>query len=101
MLQCAVENEELVQHLGAAKDAQRQLTAEVSGSSHPTFTRPFPVRAISLPLLGPALRVMSTSLAVFNSESKVILTRKFLGGRALHSPPPAKCPVSEMAQGSP
>ncbi|NXS94184.1 TRAK1 protein, partial [Jacana jacana] len=25
---CAVENEELVQHLGAAKDAQRQLTAE-------------------------------------------------------------------------
>lgn len=29
---CAVENEELVQHLGAAKDAQRQLTAEVSGS---------------------------------------------------------------------
>ncbi|OBS68659.1 hypothetical protein A6R68_02796 [Neotoma lepida] len=28
-LQCAVENEELVQHLGAAKDAQQQLTAEV------------------------------------------------------------------------
>lgn len=28
--QCTVENEELVQHLGAAKDAQRQLTAEVS-----------------------------------------------------------------------
>uniref|UniRef100_A0A8V0YPB3 Trafficking kinesin protein 1 n=1 Tax=Gallus gallus TaxID=9031 RepID=A0A8V0YPB3_CHICK len=26
---CAVENEELVQHLGAAKDAQRQLTAEL------------------------------------------------------------------------
>ena len=25
-----MENEELVQHLGAAKDAQRQLTAEVS-----------------------------------------------------------------------
>lgn len=35
--QCAVENEELVQHLGAAKDAQRQLTAEVSGS--PSFHR--------------------------------------------------------------
>lgn len=29
-LQYAVENEELTQHLGAAKDAQRQLTAEVS-----------------------------------------------------------------------
>lgn len=28
-LQYAVENEELTQHLGAAKDAQRQLTAEV------------------------------------------------------------------------
>ena len=27
--QYAVENEELTQHLGAAKDAQRQLTAEV------------------------------------------------------------------------
>ncbi|NXC14781.1 TRAK1 protein, partial [Corythaeola cristata] len=26
---CAVENEELIQHLGAAKDAQRQLTAEL------------------------------------------------------------------------
>ncbi|KAL7976795.1 hypothetical protein Chor_008744, partial [Crotalus horridus] len=26
---CTVENEELVQHLGAAKDAQRQLTAEL------------------------------------------------------------------------
>ncbi|XP_075412117.1 trafficking kinesin-binding protein 1 isoform X2 [Tenrec ecaudatus] len=26
---CAVENEELMQHLGAAKDAQRQLTAEL------------------------------------------------------------------------
>lgn len=31
--QCAVENEELAQHLGAAKDAQRQLTAEVSVSA--------------------------------------------------------------------
>lgn len=29
ILQYAVENEELTQHLGAAKDAQRQLTAEV------------------------------------------------------------------------
>lgn len=29
-LQYAVENEELTQHLSAAKDAQRQLTAEVS-----------------------------------------------------------------------
>lgn len=27
--QHALENEELTQHLGAAKDAQRQLTAEV------------------------------------------------------------------------
>lgn len=29
LFQYAVENEELTQHLGAAKDAQRQLTAEV------------------------------------------------------------------------
>lgn len=32
VLQYAVENEELTQHLGAAKDAQRQLTAEVMSS---------------------------------------------------------------------
>lgn len=32
LFQCTVENEELVQHLGAAKDAQRQLTAEVSNN---------------------------------------------------------------------
>lgn len=32
-LQYAVENEELTQHLGAAKDAQRQLTAEVRQST--------------------------------------------------------------------
>lgn len=30
--QHALENEELTQHLGAAKDAQRQLTAEVRRS---------------------------------------------------------------------
>lgn len=49
-LQCAVENEELVQHLGAAKDAQRQLTAEVSGSpsSHPG-PPPCQVGVLSLP----------------------------------------------------
>lgn len=32
-LQYAVENEELSQHLAAAKDAQRQLTAEVTSKS--------------------------------------------------------------------
>lgn len=31
--QHALENEELTQHLGAAKDAQRQLTAEVRQST--------------------------------------------------------------------
>lgn len=31
--QHALENEELTQHLGAAKDAQRQLTAEVGRST--------------------------------------------------------------------
>lgn len=33
--QYALENEELTQHLGAAKDAQRQLTAEVQLSRAP------------------------------------------------------------------
>lgn len=35
VLQYAVENEELTQHLGAAKDAQRQLTAEVMSALWP------------------------------------------------------------------
>lgn len=40
ILQYAVENEELTQHLGAAKDAQRQLTAEVTATEIKCTARP-------------------------------------------------------------
>lgn len=39
--QHALENEELTQHLGAAKDAQRQLTAEVRPSTPSHHDRDF------------------------------------------------------------
>ena len=100
VLQCAVENEELVQHLGAAKDAQRQLTAEVSGSASLLQARP----ASQPP---PARLGVPTR---FSSESKVVLTRKFVltlspprgpGRLAPHSPLPPNVSISETTRCSP
>lgn len=73
-LQCAVENEELVQHLGAAKDAQRQLTAEVSGSpSSHQGPPPCQVRGIPHPD-GMGVVFSSTTIFLLNGRLFLLLS---------------------------